>query len=37
VETNIPREAGPPGVLDRQATSRDAGTTLYAEHFAAAW
>jgi RNA polymerase sigma-70 factor (sigma-E family) len=32
VETNIPREAAPPGVLDRQAGSRDAVTTLYAEH-----
>jgi RNA polymerase sigma-70 factor (sigma-E family) len=32
VETNIPGEAGPPGVLDRQAGSRDAVTTLYAEH-----
>ena len=38
METNIPGEAGPPGVLDRragsgdEAGSRDAVTTLYAEH-----
>ena len=32
METNFPGEAGPPGVLDRQAGSRDAVTTLYAEH-----
>ena len=32
METNSPGEAGPPGVLDRQAGSRDAVTALYAEH-----
>jgi RNA polymerase sigma-70 factor (sigma-E family) len=32
VETNQPGEAGPPGVLDRRAGSRDAVTSLYAEH-----
>ncbi len=32
VETDIPGEAGPPGVLDRQEDSRDAVATLYAEH-----
>lgn len=32
VETNQPGEAGPSGVLDRRAGSRDAVTSLYAEH-----
>ena len=32
MEANIPGESGPPGVLDRQAGSRDAVTTLYAGH-----
>jgi RNA polymerase sigma-70 factor (sigma-E family) len=32
METNIPGEAGPSGVLDRPPDSRDAVTTLYAGH-----
>jgi RNA polymerase sigma-70 factor (sigma-E family) len=32
VETNRPADAGPPGVLDPRADSRDAVTRLYAEH-----
>jgi RNA polymerase sigma-70 factor (sigma-E family) len=32
VETNGPADAGPPGVLDRQESPRDAVTSLYAAH-----